>query len=303
MAGVTHRVASGGITLHAVTEGNPAGPPLVLVHGYPDNHRVWDKVVAALAADYFLVRYDVRGAGQSDKPARTRDYRLSCLADDLRAVVDQLLPDRPFHLVAHDWGSIQSWESVTTAPLAGRILSYTSISGPCLDHVGFWLRRQWRDVSGGGAGKLLRQLASSWYVFLFQVPLLPELIWQSGLDRIWPALLQRREGVTDARRTPFQKADGRFGVKLYRANFLPRLRRPAERHATCPVQLLIPGRDNYVGSELFEHLAHWTGKLTRKELDAPHWAPLTDAGLIAEAVREFVSAQTGRRALADQRVP
>lgn len=298
MTDVTHRVVSGDITLHAVTEGNPGGTPLVLVHGYPDNHRVWDKVVDALAAEYLLVRYDVRGAGQSDKPARTRDYRLPILADDLRAVVDQLLPDRAFHLVAHDWGSIQSWESVTTAPLAGRILSYTSISGPCLDHVGFWLRSQWRDVSGGGAGKVVRQLTSSWYVMLFQVPLLPELIWQSGLDRLWPALLQRREGVVDARRTPFQKADGRFGVKLYRANFLPRLRRPAERHATCPVQLIIPGRDNYVGSQLFEQLVQWTGKLTRKELDAPHWAPLTDAGLIAEAVREFVSAQTGRRALA-----
>lgn len=291
MTGTTHRIDSGGVHLHAVTEGNPEGPPLVLVHGYPDNHRVWDRVVAELADEFWLVRYDVRGAGASSKPRRTRDYRLPYLAGDLQAVVDQLLPGRPFHLLAHDWGSIQSWESVTTEPLNRRILSFTSISGPSLDHVGHWLRSQWRNLRGGGTGRVLRQLQSSWYVFLFQLPVLPELAWQGGLDRLWPAYLRAREGVTDARRTECQKADGRFGVKLYRANFLPRLARPAERHARCPVQLLVPTQDHYVGPQVFEQLEQWVQSLTRRELAAPHWAPMTDAGAIAAAVREFVRAQ------------
>ncbi|MFO7528659.1 MAG: alpha/beta fold hydrolase [Marinobacter sp.] len=287
---VNHRVQSGTISLHAVTEGDPGNEALVLVHGYPDNHHIWDRVVEKLIPDFYLVRYDVRGAGLSDKPDKTRDYRLQELARDLEAVVDQLLPGRAFHLAAHDWGSIQSWESVTSGSLSGRIRSYSSISGPCLDHVGYWLREQATDLRGGGTAKVLRQLASSWYVFLFQLPVVPETLWRLGLDRAWPDILRKHEGITNASFSELQQGDGLFGVKLYRANFLPRLWRPALRHAQCPVQLIIPKGDNYVGEQLFERQVRWTGKLTRRKVDAPHWAPLTAPGLVADAIREFAFA-------------
>lgn len=283
-----HWVTSGDLLLYAVAEGNPEATPIVLVHGYPDNHSVWDKVTATLSQEYLVIRYDVRGAGRSDKPARTRDYRLSLLAKDLQAVVNAIIPDRPFHLVAHDWGSIQSWESVTDPELQQRIRSYTSISGPCLDHVGFWIRNQIGSPANGGTTKVLRQLASSWYVFLFQLPLLPEIIWKAGLDRVWPDYLKKQEQVADARFSPLQKADGQYGVKLYRANFLPRLLRPRPRHTRCPVQVIIPTRDAYVGRQLTECLVQWTGKLTLQELDAPHWAPLTEPDAICQSVSTFV---------------
>ena len=138
----------------------------MLVHGYPDNLRVWDKVSAALSREYLVIRYDVRGAGESDKPRRTRDYRLALLADDLQAVVDTLIPGREFHLIAHDWGSIQSWESVTGGPLQNRIRSYTSISGPCLDHVGFWLRKQLESTRFGRGN----EGTPATYKFLVRVP-------------------------------------------------------------------------------------------------------------------------------------
>lgn len=285
----THRVINGNVTLHAITEGNPKGTPLVLVHGYPDNHHVWDKVVELLAKDFFLVRYDVRGAGLSSKPTRTRDYRLSLLAEDLEAVVNQLLPGRSFHLLGHDWGSIQCWESVGTGPLQKRILSFTSISGPCLDHVGVWLKSQASDLAGGGSRGVAKQLLKSWYVFLFQVPAIPETAWRMGLDKSWPAFLKKQEGVAEACFSRLQKDDGRFGVKLYRANVLPRLLRPQFRPASCPVQLIIPTQDNYVGAGLFSQLNQWVGKLTRVELDAPHWAPLTEPSAIASAVRSFIN--------------
>ncbi len=284
----THRVTSGKICLHAVTQGNPDGVPLVLVHGYPDNHRVWDKVVDALAQDYFLLRYDVRGAGLSDKPVRTRDYRLALLAEDLEAVVDQLLPNRQFHILAHDWGSIQSWESVGSGPLQGRILSFTSISGPCLDHIAAWLRAQASNLTGSGSVRVAKQLLKSWYVFLFQVPAIPEAVWSMGLYQQWPAFLKKREGVVDACFSRLQKDDGRFGMHLYRANVIPRLLRPQPRFATCPVQLIIPKHDNYVSADLLCHLNQWVEKLTRVQIDAPHWAPLTEPETIASAVHSFI---------------
>lgn len=282
-----HWVASGDLRLYAVAEGNPQAPALVLVHGYPDDLRVWDRLVPHLRDHFYLIRYDVRGAGRSDKPARTADYRLSTLANDLKAVTDTVIPGRHFHLAAHDWGSIQSWEAVGAAgALQTRILSFTSISGPCIDHVAFWLRDHSLDFRHGGAIRVARQLASSWYVFLFQLPGLAERLWHSGLDRRWPDWLAR-DGVEGVDVSPFQQADGRYGVKLYRANFLPRLWRPRTRIARCPVQLIIPTRDRYVRAQLFDNQVRWTGKLERIEIDAHHWLQLTHPEWLAQQLAEF----------------
>ena len=113
-----------------------------MVHGYPDHQDVWEVMIEQLVAHYYIVTYDVRGAGQSSAPRRIRDYKLARLALDLKEVVHQVIPNRKFHLVAHDWGSIQSWEAVTESSFRGQILSFNSISGPCLDHAAFWMREQ-----------------------------------------------------------------------------------------------------------------------------------------------------------------
>ena len=54
----------------------------------------------------------------------------------------------------------------------------------------------------------LRQLASSWYIVMFQLPLLAPLAWQAGLGRLWPEYLARREGVQEPHPNPTQTADG-----------------------------------------------------------------------------------------------
>jgi hypothetical protein len=52
--------------------------------------------------------------------------------------------------------------------------------------------------------------------------------------------------------------------------------------------VIIPTRDAYVGRQLTECLVQWTGKLTLQELDAPHWAPLTEPDAICQSVSTFV---------------
>src|SRR5207245_2798179 len=85
----TRRVdGAGRVALHVVERGDAAAPTVVLVHGYPDDHTVWDPVAERLAARYHVVTYDVRGAGQSDAPRRVRDYRVDLLAADTAAVID-----------------------------------------------------------------------------------------------------------------------------------------------------------------------------------------------------------------------
>ena len=84
----TRRVTStDGTTLAVYESGKPAAPTVVAVHGYPDNHAVWDGVVALLSDEFHVVTYDVRGAGASDKPTTRSAYRMAQLVDDLAAVL------------------------------------------------------------------------------------------------------------------------------------------------------------------------------------------------------------------------
>src|SRR5690606_31228232 len=142
-------------------------------------------------------------------------------------LMDAVSPDRPVHIVGHDWGSIQSWEAVTDPALAQRIASFTSISGPCLDHMGYWLREKLGRPTPANLLALTRQLIRSWYVMLFHLPGTP-LLWTLGLARLWPRLLRLTERIQVPRRAS-QAIDGRQGVRLYRANFLRTLLFPRPR--------------------------------------------------------------------------
>ena len=286
---MTTRVASGGIHLHVVMYGDSKKTPVVLVHGYPDNNQVWKPVAERLAKKYFVIAYDVRGAGQSDVPLHVKDYRMELLAQDLAAVVDEVIPGRRFHLAAHDWGSVQSWESVTTDRLKSRIASFTSMSGPSLDHVSHWMRARTFSLSPLAKVKVLKQLLSSWYIGFFQLPVLPKATWEAGFGKLWPTYLAKREGVVEHEPNPTQTEDGKHGVQLYRANFLNKLINPESRHASCPVQLIVPTKDNYIGTQLFEDMPQWVPELYRRDINAGHWVLLSKPDLIAGHIAEFVA--------------
>lgn len=286
-------VAAGDVTLAAKTWGDASRPAVVLVHGYPDNSEVWRRVAPLLAKSYYVIAYDVRGAGLSTKPARTADYRLERLVDDFAAVIDALAPNRAVHVVGHDWGSIQGWEFVTEPRLAGRILSYTSCSGPNLDHVGYWLRQQLARPSPASIKRLAGQLVRSWYVYLFHLPLIPELNWRLWLGRAWPALMRRLEH-TDVGVRPTQTEDGVHGVRLYRANFLRRVLAPRERYAHAPVQVVVPLRDKFVSPALSADIARWVPTYYRREVAERHWLPMSEPARFAALAQELIEAvETG----------
>ncbi|MES0873365.1 alpha/beta fold hydrolase [Sinimarinibacterium thermocellulolyticum] len=287
--GPSRYINAGGVQLAVREWGERGRPTILLVHGYPDSSQIWDATAARLAQDFHVVAYDVRGAGQSSAPHAVEDYALAYLVADTAAVVAAVSPDKPVHLVGHDWGSIQSWETVTTATMRGRIASYTTVSGPCLDHVGHWMRRR---LGSGRAAQLRRvavQALHSWYIGLFHLPLAAPMAWALGLARYWPTLLHRLEGV-DAHIDPAQRKNGIHGIKLYRANVRERILRPRQRRTELPVQLIVPRRDRFVMPQLFDDLPQWAPKLWRCEIDAGHWLPLSHPQHLADKIRSFVMA-------------
>jgi pimeloyl-ACP methyl ester carboxylesterase len=280
------------LELHVTERGDPTRSTIVLVHGFPDTSAVWRPVAELLEADFHVVTYDVRGAGASDVPATRPDYALPLLAVDVAAVSEATSPDRPVHLVAHDWGSIQGWEAVTTTTLESRFASYTSISGPPIDHAGLWARRH-RTLRAGDLWRALWQAAHSWYIAYFHLPYLPELLARNRrATAMWSRALHRIEGANPDAEWPAQSfsTDFAHGVELYRANVLPRFRHPQERHTDVPVQLLVPRRDRYVTPQLLDGLETWATRFWRRDLDAGHWVIRTDPGLVAQAVRDVIAA-------------
>ncbi|QKV81509.1 SDR family oxidoreductase [Amycolatopsis sp. Hca4] len=287
--------ASDGVRLSVTVNGRSDGPTVVLVHGYPDNSSMWGGVAAGLAAKHRVVTYDVRGAGQSDKPSGRASYRLDQLADDLRAVVEAVQPTGKVHLVAHDWGSIQTWHAVTGDGLRGRIASYTSISGPSLDHAGAWFRAQLRRPTPKRLKNALSQFLHSWYILAFQIPLIPDLLWRTGL---LGKQIQRME--PDA--APPEKSDGLHGLQLYRANMFTRLSRPAPRPADVPVQVLAPTGDAYVTPPLQTEVARWVPDLRIRRIVGTHWVTRARPEVVAAAAAELIEyAETGTESRALRR--
>lgn len=276
-------------TLCVKTWGDEKNTPLVLVHGYPDNQEVWESVIEYLINDFYIVTYDVRGAGLSSIPKRIRDYRLERLSLDLQEVVDQLLPNRQFHMAAHDWGSIQSWESATEPKLKGRLLSYTTISGPCLDHAALFLRDKFKSAPS----HVLKILTKSWYIGAFHLPILAPTVWSLFSPEKWGKILTQLERQSNLPLNNNINADGKYGINLYRANFIPRLTSPRQRYAQCPVKAIILKYDAFVSPEyITEAMPKWVEKFEYVELEANHWAILSKAEQVASHIRQFINAQT-----------
>lgn len=290
-------VTSDGVRLAVYSAGDPANPTVVLVHGYPDTHAVWNDVVAELARRFHVVTFDNRGAGASDCPVPVAAYRIELLAADLRAVLDAVSPDAPVHLVGHDWGSILAWELVTDPAAAHRIASFTSLAGGCLDHIGHLMRRRLARPTPANLRAFGSQLARSWYVAAFQVPGLGVLPWRLGLGRRWERLLAGVERVPRRadQRVASRGSDGEVGVRLYRANMARRLGRPGQRRTEVPVQSIHAADDHFITPGMNDGLERWVPQLWRRTVQATHWAPLTHGPVIARMATELIDSVESRR--------
>ncbi|MFJ9131875.1 SDR family oxidoreductase [Streptomyces sp. NBC_01281] len=292
-------VRTGGIELCVAELGDDRQPTVVLVHGYPDSKEVWSEVAVRLADRFHVVLYDVRGHGRSTAPQPLRGgFTLEKLTDDFLALVDAVSPDEPVHLVGHDWGSVQSWEFVTVARTEGRIASFTSMSGPSLDHFGHWIKQRMKRPTPRRAAQLVGQGAKSWYVYMLHTPVLPELAWRGPLGRRWPKILERVEKVPAGDYpTASLPADAAHGAWLYRDNVRPRLSRPRDdAYAHAPVQLITPLGDAFLSERLYDGLEEWAPRLVRRTIPAKHWVPRTRPDQLSAWITEFVTANEGRDA-------
>ena len=118
-------VDAGDVRLHAVIGGD--GPPLLLVHGWPETWYAWRLVMPALAQDFTVIAVDQRGIGLSDKPAG--GYDTGTLANDLVALMDALGHER-FAVVGHDTGFAIGYALAADHPERVDRVALAEIPGP-----------------------------------------------------------------------------------------------------------------------------------------------------------------------------
>jgi pimeloyl-ACP methyl ester carboxylesterase len=169
---VTERtVRVNGIDLHLAEAGPGDGPPVVLLHGFPDSWKLWRHQVEALAAaGHRVLAPDLRGFGETTRPPAVKDYKLRTLVTDVTGLLDLLGIDRAA-VVGHDWGAALAWRVAMFAPDRVERLAVVSVGHP---------------LAGVAAGLPQRQL--SWYVLWFLFPGVAEQVLPTGdwaLYRRW----------------------------------------------------------------------------------------------------------------------
>ncbi|XSG73238.1 alpha/beta fold hydrolase [Herpetosiphon llansteffanensis] len=146
-----------GLNLHYVRAGS--GPLVVLLHGFPEFWYSWRHQIPALAETHTVVALDQRGYNLSDKPALWQHYTIDLLIDDVRALIEHLGFERAT-IVGHDWGGAVAWT------FAMRYHGYVErLVVMNLPHPKLMIKNLWTNP---------RQMLRSWYIFIFQIPGLPE---------------------------------------------------------------------------------------------------------------------------------
>ncbi|KAL4440422.1 hypothetical protein ABPG75_003423 [Micractinium tetrahymenae] len=151
-----HRFTLKGFEHTVRIEGPSSGSPVLLLHGFPDSHKLFDKQVPALvAAGHRVIVPDLLGFGDSAKPQEVEPYQLDSLVGIMVDLLDQLGIEQ-VAVVGHDWGSALAWHMAMSAPTRVSKLAALSVGS-----LGTYF-------ATGDLMESMRQRTMSWYMLWFQ---------------------------------------------------------------------------------------------------------------------------------------
>jgi len=288
------RIKTSGATINVSIRGT--GAPVLLLHGYPETHRMWDKVAAGLADEFTVVCADLRGYGDSSKPQGAPDhanYSKRAMAEDMIEVMTALGHSK-FMIAGHDRGGRVAYRLALDYPGA---VSHLAL----LDIVSTKAVYERVDMA-------LATAYFHWY-FLIQPKPLPERLIGSDpafwLNRVFRGLSANPAAFTDATIAEYLRTfatpagihasceDYRAGATIDLAN--DRADVSAGRKITCPA-LILWGARSVVGRQ-FDPLESWRDLVASpsgEALDCGHFVPEERPDETLRALRVFFANRTMR---------
>ncbi|ADG80213.1 Alpha/beta hydrolase fold protein OS=Tsukamurella paurometabola (strain ATCC 8368 / DSM / CCUG 35730 / CIP 100753 / JCM 10117 / KCTC 9821 / NBRC 16120 /NCIMB 702349 / NCTC 13040) OX=521096 GN=Tpau_3635 PE=3 SV=1 [Tsukamurella paurometabola] len=277
---MTERITSfqrAGLTFPVVDTGPIGGEIVVLLHGFPQTPTSWEGTAAALhERGYRTVIPWQRGYSATAKPKRRYNYRSSELVADIAGL---LRLTGPAHLVGHDWGAATAWQVAAEHPAAVRTLTTVSVPHPMAFLRSF--------ISSD-------QALRSYYMVLFQIPVLPELLAARRPD-LFARFLRRSGMPEEALNLVFDEivSPGLLGGGLNWYRGMPFVgTRPPNTSVTSPT--------THVWSSGDIALSRKGAELAQEYVDAPfrlvvldgvsHWIPDERPDELAELIVENATA-------------
>ena len=277
-----HTAHVNGVRLQYVEKSPSNGgraPLVVLLHGFPETWWSWRRQIDALvAAGFRVVAPDQRGYADSDKHG---PYDIDTLAADVCALIDHVAPqEKRAIVVGHDWGGGVAWHLASTRPEHCTRLVVMNCPHPTMMLRA--LRSKWS------------QIKKSWYMFMFQLPFLPERFLTRGggrgIPKMFRAMAVDRTNFSDEELAPFVEAACKPGaakamIGWYRAAIRQGLFRPGPSESTPKIEVptlllwamddkalgyddLVPGTERWVPGLRIETIPHCGHFVQQEQPDA-----------------------------------
>jgi pimeloyl-ACP methyl ester carboxylesterase len=265
-----------------------SGPDIALcLHGFPESRFSWRYQLPVLAqAGWHAIAPDMRGYGDSDRPAERQSYKLRNLVDDAAALFDAFGARRRL-LVAHDWGAVVAWQLAIekARPLDGLIIM--NVPHPA--------------VAAAVIRRSFKQLRRSWYIFFFQLPFLPEAFLRArGAQAIGDAFLNMavdKSAFPDSVLAQYRANALRPGaltamLNYYRANFPDIGRTRDTPRIEVPTLMVWGEEDTALGLELTEGYAPYVTDFTLRRLpNVSHWVQQEAPGEVNRELLAWLNAR------------
>ncbi|MEL6495434.1 MAG: alpha/beta hydrolase [Cyanobacteria bacterium J06623_7] len=278
-------IKTNGINLHYVSAGS--GKLMLMLHGFPEFWYSWRHQINEFSTDYHVVAVDLRGYNDSDKPKELEAYQMSELIEDVRGVITGLGYTECL-LVAHDWGGAIAWNFAHTYPDMVEKLTVLNIPHPAKFAKGL---------------TTLEQLAKSWYVLAFQLPWLPEFLFQlndyRAIKEAFVGMAIDKTAFSDTDLNAYRDAAAKPGaltamINYYR-NIFPQLftgNSSEWQMLEVPTLTIWGEEDTALGKELTygteAYVKDWQVKYIP---NCSHWVQQEQPELVNRYLREFIASE------------
>jgi epoxide hydrolase 4 len=274
-------IQTNGINLHYVTQGE--GPLMLMLHGFPEFWYSWRHQIPEFAKNYKVVAVDLRGYNDSDKPAQKEAYVMAEFVADVKGII-QGLGYQDCILVGHDWGGAIAWHFAYAHPEMVQKLIVLNLPHPAKFAQGL---------------QTPQQLLRSSYMFLFQLPLLPEMMIQFNdfqmLETAFSGMAIRKSAFSEDDINAYKDAFAKRGaltaaLNYYRNVFEQGITQRNWGVLNVPTLMIWGESDTALGKELTYGTEKYVRDLKIQYIpNCSHWVQQEQPAIVNQYMREFLS--------------